>query len=152
MKRADWHELLLTKSTFTSFCRFATLPRMWKKILPLAMLPLFLGGCATTFTNLTPKTQVANSSNLYPVEVSFNSRKQTLRWESIKAEIVVGSQLYPMNPTPLMSNRWEGMVPAPPGATSVNYYYKFDFLSNAFGPPQPNSARSPEYTLRIVPE
>jgi hypothetical protein len=145
----------LWKSTFTSFCRFATLPRMLKKILPLLVLPLLMlmGGCATTatFTNLTPRQQVANANNLYPVEVAFNSRQQTLRWDSIKPQIVVGSQTYPMRPTPLMSNRWEGLVPVPAGTTVIHYQYKFDYLNNAFGPPQPDSARSAEYTLRIVP-
>ncbi len=110
-----------------------------------------MGGCAATFTNLTPKQQFANSNNLYQVEVAFNSRQQSLRWDSIKPQIVVGSQSYPMRPTAMMSNRWEGLIPVPPGTSMVHYQYKFDYLNNAFGPPQPDSARSREYTLQIVP-
>jgi hypothetical protein len=124
---------------------------MIKKILPLLILPLLMGGCAATFTNLTPKQQVRNENNLYPVEVALNSRQQTLRWDSIKPQIVVGGEFYPMRPTPMMTNRWEGLVPAAAGKNVIHYQYKFDYLNNSFGtPPQPNSASSQVYTLRIL--
>jgi hypothetical protein len=123
---------------------------MSKKILSLLLLPLLLGGCAAQFTNLTPKQQIANANNLYPVEVAFNSRQQTLRWNSINPQIVVDGKFYPMRPTPLMTNRWEGLVPAEPGAGIVHYSYKFDFQYNAFGAPQADTALSPQYTLKIL--
>lgn len=123
---------------------------MLKKILPLLILPLLLAGCAANFTNLTPKQQTRNANNLYPVEVALNSRQQTLRWDSIHPQIIVNGESYPMRPTPLMTNRWEGLVPVPAGVTSVNYHYKFDFLNNAFGAPQPNSAVSQKYTLWVT--
>ena len=124
---------------------------MTKKLLPLLILPLLMGGCAATFTNLTPKQQVRNANNLYPVEVALTSRQQTLRWDSIKPQIVVGGEFFPMRPTPSMTNRWEGLVPAQPGTSVVHYQYKFDYLANHFGtPPQPNSESSQVYTLRIL--
>jgi hypothetical protein len=123
---------------------------MLKKLLPILLLPLLFAGCTATFTNLTPTRQLHNDNNLYPVECVFDSHQQTLRWNSIKPQIVVGSEFYPMHPTPLMTNRWEGLVPAPAGANVVHYRYKFDFLDTAFGAPQPDSAISPEYTLRII--
>jgi hypothetical protein len=123
---------------------------MLKKMLPLLFVPLLMGGCAATFTNLTPKQQVRNANNLYPVEVAMASRQQTLRWNTIVPKIMVGSEFYPMHPTPLMSNRWEGLVPVPAGTSVVHYRYKFDFMDNAFGPAQPDSAISQQYTLRIV--
>ena len=122
---------------------------MLKKTLTLLLLPLLLGGCTATFTNLTPKTQERNAENLYPVEVALSTRQQTMRWDSIKPQIVVGQEFYPMRPTPLMENRWEGLVPVAAGANEIKYHYKFDYLYNAFGPPQPDSASSPEYTLKI---
>jgi hypothetical protein len=125
-------------------------PGMLKKILPLLLAPFLLGGCAATFTNLTPTQQARNANNLYPVEVSLASRQQTLRWNSIQPHIVVGNDAYPMHPTPLMTNRWEGLIPVPADVNAVHYHYKFDFLDNAFGPAQPDSASSAEYTLRIV--
>jgi hypothetical protein len=55
-----------------------------------------------------------------------------------------------MRPTPLMSNRWEGLVPVPPGVDVLHYHYKFDFMDNAFGPAQPDSASSQDFILRIL--
>jgi hypothetical protein len=123
---------------------------MLKRILPLLLLPLLMGGCVATLTNLTPTQQPRNDKNLYQVEVALNSRQQTMRWDSIKPQIVVGTEFYPMQPTPLMTNRWEGFVPVPPGVNSLQYHYKFNYLENAFGPPKPGSISSPEYTLRIT--
>jgi uncharacterized protein YceK len=140
----------ISKSTFTRFSRFATLPGMLKKILPLMFVPLLMGGCAATLTNLTPTQQVRNANNLYPVEVALSSRQQAMRWNSIQPQIVVGTDIYPMRPTLLMTNRWEGLVPAQPGVNIVHYRYKFDFQVNAFGPAKADSATSQEYTLRIL--
>lgn len=123
---------------------------MLKKFLPLLVAPLLLAGCEATFTNLTPRQQVRNTNNLYQVEVALATRQQTLRWDSIKPQIVIGKDSYPMRPTPLMTNRWEGLVPVAAGVNEVRYFYKFDFSYNAFGPAQPDSARSQEYSLRIL--
>jgi hypothetical protein len=123
---------------------------MLKKILPLLLLPLLLAGCTATFTNLTPKTQVRNETNLYPVEVALNSRQQSLRWESIRPRIMVGNDFYEMRPTLMMTNRWEGLLPVPAGSSIAHYRYKFDFKYNALGAPGADSALSPEYILRII--
>lgn len=123
---------------------------MRKKLLPLLLVPLLLAGCAT-FTNLTPQQQARNANNFYPVEVAFNTRQQSLRWDSIQPFVNVGTEFYPMRPTSLMSNRWEGLVPVPAGKNLVHYRYKFDFKYNAVGkPPQGDSTLSREYTLRIL--
>jgi hypothetical protein len=123
---------------------------MLKRILPILFAPLVLAGCTSTFTNLTPLQQTRNANNLYPVEVALSSRQQTLRWNSIRPHIVVGKDYYPMRPTMLMTNRWEGLVPVPAGAGVVHYRYKFDYDYNAFGKPKPDSALSQEYILRIT--
>ncbi len=124
---------------------------MSKRFLPFLSLPLlFLAGCTSVFTNLTPQTQVRNTNNLYTVEVSMTSRQQTLRWESIKPQILVGTEMYQMRPTLMMSNRWEGLIPVSPGTNLVHYQYKFDFLDNGFGQARPDSALSPQYSLRIL--
>src|SRR5262249_7320593 len=83
---------------------------MLKKFLTASLLPLLVcaSGCTALMTNLTPQVQERNPNNLYPVEVALQSRQQTLRWESIKPQIVVGTEFYPMRPTLLMTNRWEG--------------------------------------------
>jgi hypothetical protein len=125
---------------------------MLKKILTASLLPLLVcvSGCTALMTNLTPQVQERNPNNLYPVEVALQSRQQTLRWESIKPQIVVGTEFYQMRPTLLMTNRWEGLVPVPAGTNLVHYRYKFDYKYNAMGNPGSDSALSKDYTLRIV--
>jgi hypothetical protein len=113
-------------------------------------LPLLLAGCATTFTNLTPQQQLRNSDNLYPVEFALASRQQSLRWDSIQPQIMVGFETYAMRPTPLMTNRWEGLVPVPQGRNLVQYRYKVDYDYNALGNAKSNSVVSRQYTLKIT--
>ncbi|MEI6390097.1 MAG: hypothetical protein WCT12_03240 [Verrucomicrobiota bacterium] len=122
---------------------------MLKKFLPVLFLPLLLAGCATHVTNLTPLQQVRNPNNLYSVDVALASNQQTLRWDSVRAQILVGAEVYPMRGTLLMTNRWEGLVPVPPGAKSVTYRYRFDYDYNAIGKPKAGSRLSKEYTLRV---
>jgi len=123
---------------------------MKKKCLPVLFLSLLLAGCATQLTNLTPQQQVRNANNLYPVEVAFESRQQTVRWQSIQPRIVVGTEFFDMRPTPFMTNRWEGLIQVPPGTSLIHYHYKFDFRYNRMGKPGNDSAVSREYTLRIT--
>ena len=110
---------------------------------------LLLAGCTATFTNLTPLQQSRNANNLYPVEVAMTTRQKSMRWDSIRPQIVVGNESYPMRPTQLMTNRWEGLVPVPAGEKLVHYRYRFDYDYNTFGTPKGDSALSPEYTLRV---
>ncbi len=125
---------------------------MLKKLLPVLSLPLLLVGCSTPFhaTNLSSSLQTRNTNNLYTVEVAVASRQQTLRWETIRPQIVVGNEYYEMRPVQIMTNRWEGLLPVPPGTSTVHYRYKFDFKYNAMGAPRSDSFRSSEYTLKIV--
>lgn len=123
---------------------------MLKKFLPLVFAPLLLAGCTATFTNLTPTQQGRNANNLYPVEVSMTTRQKSMRWDSIRPHIVVGSESYPMRQTQLMTNRWEGLVPVQSGEKLVHYRYRFDYDYNSFGTPKGDSALSPEYTLRVL--
>jgi hypothetical protein len=136
---------------FTKRIWFATLVAMiWKKFLPLVPV-LLLAGCSTTFTRVTPLEQPRNANNLYPVEVIFNSNQQAIRWDSLKPFVLVNGDLYPLRPVPVVPNRWEGFVPVPPTANEATYRFKFDYLYNKVGSePQPSSAFSPQYNLKIV--
>jgi PBP1b-binding outer membrane lipoprotein LpoB len=125
---------------------------MLKRILPALLLPLILAGCATSFTNLTPSQQTRTTNNVYSVEVEFVSNQQSLRWDSIRPQILVGSQSYDMRSTPLMNNRWEGQILVPASSDKVTYRYRFDYDYNSFGKPKADTALSPEYILRIRPE
>lgn len=122
---------------------------MLKKILPFLLLP-FLAGCATEITNLTPRQQTRNPNNLYPVEVAFASRQQNVRWDSVKPTVIVNGQPFEMHPTQLMTNRWEGFVPAPAGAAAIKYHYRVDFNVNGFGKVSAENAVSQDYMLKIL--
>ena len=121
-----------------------------KKFLMLLPLVLMLVGCSTLSTNLSAQRQLRNAENLYPVEVSFDSRQQSLRWDSIQVSVMVGKESYPMRRTHLMNNRWEGLVPVPAGEKSVSYFYKFNYDYTDFGKISKASAASRTYKLQII--
>jgi hypothetical protein len=124
---------------------------MLKKSLPvLSLALLLLAGCATQLTNLTPLQQLRDTNNTYRVEVAFDTRQQTVRWQSIQPKIIVGKESYDMHTTPFMTNRWEGLIPVPPGVNSVRYRYRLDFKYNRMGEAGHDNALSQEYTLRIL--
>jgi hypothetical protein len=121
-----------------------------KKLLPLILSGVLLAGCNGTFTNLTPRQEIRSADNLYPVETAFSSQQQTLNWDTIKASVVIGNDFYPMRYTQLMTNRWETLIPAPPGNNIIYYRFKFDYNYNAMGaPPRSDSKLSPIYRLEI---
>jgi hypothetical protein len=120
------------------------------KLLPLLLMGVLLAGCNGTITNLTPRVAFRNADNLYPVEAKFDTSQQSLRWDNLKANAVVGNDFYPMRKTQLMTNRWETLIPVPPGNNVIYYRFKLDYTYNAFGkPPQSDSKLSPKYRLEI---
>ncbi len=123
--------------------------RIMKKFLLLLLTPLLFTGCST-ITNLTPSQQPRNATGLYPVEVAWDSRQQSIRPDSIKPSVMVGLENYPMRKTPLMKNRWETLVPIPAGKNIINYRFKFDYDYNAIPQPRPDSRLSPEHKLQIL--
>jgi uncharacterized lipoprotein YajG len=124
---------------------------MLKKFLPLLPLILLTGCTTAQFTRLTPNVQPRNADNLYAVEAAFDSNQQSLRWDSVKAFVIVNGQPQPMRPVPLVKNRWEGVIQVPAGVNAVNYRFKFDYLYNNFGTaPKPNSVSSKNYVLKVA--
>jgi hypothetical protein len=123
---------------------------MWKKSLLLLPALLLLAGCAAVGTNLSAQRQLRNTENLYPVEVKFDSKQQALRWDSVKAYVIVGKETYEMRKTHLMNNRWEALIPIPANVKTVAYHYKFEYLYNNFGGPSKGSASTRTYALEIL--
>src|SRR5437870_2758824 len=99
-----------------------------KKVLPLLiLLPWLVAGCTSIkITNLTPRQLSRRANGLYPFEVVWHSNQQSLREDSIRAAVVIGDEFYPMQPVPVVKNRWETLVPVPADETLVHYHYKFD--------------------------
>jgi hypothetical protein len=125
---------------------------MFKKITPVLLLSLVMTGCATsTITRLTPRQTSRSADGLYPIEAVLHSDQQSLRWDTIQASVLVGSQEYPMHMTPLMTNRWETLIPVPAGTDSIEYRIKLDYYYNAWGvPPQETTTTSKTYKLKIA--
>jgi len=124
---------------------------MWKKILPLLSVVVLSGCTTTTFTNLSATQQPRNPTHHYPIEVRFDSTRQSLRWDSIQPYVIVGTESFPLQKTKLMHNRWEGIIPVPATTNQVTYFYKFDFNYNDFNkPPSVDSASSANFKLKII--
>lgn len=119
--------------------------RIWLFLL----IPLFVSGCSS-ITNLTPSKLPRNPNGLYPFEVAWQSEQQSLRKESIRAFVIMDFESYPMQPTQVVKNRWETLVPIPAGKRSASYRYKFDYDYNSIPVPQKESMLSPPYQLEIT--
>lgn len=119
-----------------------------KKFLLLLLTPLLLTGCST-ITNLTPNKQARNATGLYPVEVAFDTRKQSIRPQSIKPSVIIGNDTFPMRKTPLVKNRWETLVPIAPNQNAIDYHFQFYYEYNAIPQVRPGSLMSREYHLDI---
>ena len=123
----------------------------WRMNAALAVLAAVLStGCTTTITNLTPRELPRNANNLYPFEVAYDTSEQAVRDKTIKPYVMVGAQLYPMTPTPMLKGRWEAQVPVPAATNHVYYRYKIDYQYNRIPSPGENSRLSETYTLDIV--
>lgn len=116
----------------------------------LTLLSVLLVGCSTTVTNLSVTKQPRNPTGMYPVEVEWISTESTIRLDSIKPFVVMEFNSYPMRPTFGMSNRWETVIPVPPGKSTVFYHIRFEYEYNRFGQPGKNSRNSAGYRLDII--
>ena len=125
---------------------------MWKKTLILMPLMLLLAGCASTITNISAQRQIRNANNLYPIEVSLDSRQQALKWDTVQPYVILGTENYPMRPVKYMQNRWECLVPVPANVNSVTYHYKFDYQVSGFGSAETHSPESLPRMVRRVCE
>ena len=124
-----------------------------KKLLslgPLLLSSLLLAGCTTTITNLTPSTQRRNPNGLYPVEVALDTREYCIRKETLKPYVLVGSRIYPMQPTLMLKDRWETLVPVPANMEYVNYRFKFNYDLRSIPEPTPSSKLSRPFQLQIL--
>ena len=116
----------------------------------LFSLVLLLTGCSTTITNLTPNQLPRNQHNLYPFEVALETTQASIKEDSIKPYVMIGMERFPMEPTPMLKNRWEVVVPIPPTTNVVYYRYRFDYLYDRIPEPAESSRLSKTYQLRIV--
>lgn len=120
------------------------------RIAALALFCLALTGCSTTLVNLTPRQQTRNANGLYPVEVMWDSKQANIVKDTIKGYVVVGEDAYPMQRSPMLTNRWETALPVPKDKEFVNYRFKFDYDYLRIPVRQPSSKLSDPYQMQIV--
>ena len=122
----------------------------FRNSLVLGLAALWLAGCSTTITNITPSHVQRNANNLYPFEVALETSQAAIRENSIKAFVVIADDLYPMHSVQLLKNRWETLVPIPASTNYVYYRYKSDYTYDRIPSPANSSRLSPTYQLEIV--
>jgi hypothetical protein len=91
-----------------------------------------------------------NADGVYTVEAKWETEQRTIRPDSIQPVVMIGHQSYPMRRVPVVREHWEAVIPVAADQSSVNYWFKFDYLVNSIPVPRPDSKRSPEYKLQIV--
>jgi hypothetical protein len=120
-----------------------------KKFFGLLMLPVLLAGC-TSITNLTPSHYARDPSGFYRVEAEWYSNRQAVLEDTFKPLVVVnGVETFPMQPVPLVDDRWQAYIPLSADKDMLLYHFKFDFMENTFGGPRPNSMMSRDFELHI---
>ncbi|HYE30899.1 MAG TPA: hypothetical protein VEH27_05705 [Methylomirabilota bacterium] len=121
-----------------------------KKLSLVALLGFLLTGCSTTLTNLTPAQQPRNANNLYPVEVAWDSSQRTIVKNTVRGYVIVGPDIYPMQRTPIVKDRWETLIPVPPDQNSVHYKFKFEYDVREIPQRRAGSDATPEYRLQVT--
>jgi hypothetical protein len=114
-----------------------------------AAVGLALSGCSTTISNLTPSRQVRNANNIYPFEVQFQTAQKSIKQNTIKPYVIIGTETYPMQPTPMLKGRWEAQVPVAATNNFVHYRYKFDYEYDRIPTAGQSSRLSPTYQMQF---
>lgn len=91
---------------------------------------LFLSGCDfgdVSITNLTPTTLAENHSNVYTISASVKPRTTNVVDGSIRTNIVIDGQTYPMQQSTLRPDLYEFEYQLPAGRQDANYYFLVDY-------------------------
>jgi hypothetical protein len=121
------------------------------KFLTVSLLALGLTGCtSSSIVNLTPRQQARNDNGLYLVEAEWNSNQRSIRYDSLTPKVIVGTNVYPMRQTQLLTNRWEALIPLSKEEKLLNYHYKFDFQYTTVPTKLNDSKISAPYQLKIT--
>mgnify|MGYP001179849852 FL=1 len=123
--------------------------KIGRVIFCLLSLFLLVGCIHQKITNLTPGALPRNNSGFYPVEIIWESNQHTVRHETVKPHVMIGTNSFAMKHTQLMTNRWEALVPVGPAANELRYRIKVNWQYNAVPVPAANSQLSEEFLLRI---
>lgn len=110
-----------------------------KYVLILAMTALLgLAGCQSTtwkdltqsiaIVNLTPGVFPENPSGVYTFSVNVKPLASTVLKETVRVNLVIDGEVYPMKPSPLAATVWEYDHPIAVGRESAKYFYQVSYL------------------------
>lgn len=121
------------------------------KILASSALALAFMGCtSSSLVNLTPTRQPRNDTGLYLVEAEWRSNQRSINYDTLAPKVIVGTNIYPMRQTKLLTNRWEAVIPVGQDQKLANYYYKFDFQYTTLPTRKNDCLVSQPYQLEIT--
>ena len=119
-------------------------------ILIIFLTALLLGGCArATLTNLTVGQQPRDANGLYRVEIIWENNANGVRHETVQPVVLVGTNVFPMARTALVSSRGETLLPVAADAAGVASRVRVDWKFNAIPVPEANSKMSGAFQLII---
>ncbi len=101
------------------------------------------------FTNLSASSFPRSPSNLYRVEIIWTTPGRSVKSESVEPVVRIGADSYPMMRTKLVLNRWETLIPVPPGSNNIKYRVSVKWKDNNGGVLQSHIQTSDEFQLRI---
>jgi hypothetical protein len=128
---------------FTASMKSAS-PVVWVLLATLGL------GCASSQnTNLTSRSPAPSPEANYLFETTFRTHRRGVQPENVKAWVVMGLSLYPMQPVPNTENRFEALLPLPTDRSVLRYRYKFQFTYPGVLDNNINSTMSPEYELQV---
>lgn len=123
--------------------KFAS-PAVW-----VLLAALGLGCTGSRNTNLTPRSPAPSTDATYLFETTFRTHRRGVQPEHVKAWVVMGLNLYPMQAVPNTENRFEALLPLPTDRSVLRYRYKFEFTYPGVLDNKINSTMSPEYELQL---
>ncbi|MBX3734641.1 MAG: hypothetical protein KF791_18850 [Verrucomicrobiae bacterium] len=126
----------------------------FRKLANLVFLPavLLAAGCTSQMVNLTPRSAVPVTEEIYRFEVRWDSSYRGANNPQVSAYVMIEETLFPMQRVEGTTDRWEAAVPVPTDKPVVAYRYKFDYERPGYPRPITESELSPPYFLdRLAP-
>jgi hypothetical protein len=120
-------------------------------LIALCLMAVCWTGCSTTvITNLTPSRLPRKESGQYQFAAEYSTRQQSLIKESMEAYVIIGNEQYPMQRTPMLTNRWETLVPISTEDDVITYRFRFNYDYRGIPERRSNSRESKYYQLILL--
>jgi hypothetical protein len=114
---------------------------------PLAVL--FLTGCEVTLNNLSPQRVPQNPSSLYTLSFSPEVRNAAIDRDSMRGEIVIDGQRFPMQRIDLGEPVFSFDYFMPAERNTANYFFVLNYDINRRGVARPHSVTSEVFSIAL---